>query len=54
MKLLWITECILETIKVDVRTDHFIDLFMIKQKDNEELHLKKKNSACVFLSTVFF
>ena len=28
---------------------------MIKQKDNEELHLeKKKNGACVFLSTVFF
>ena len=24
----------IETIKVDVRTDHFIDLFMIKQKDN--------------------
>ena len=35
----------MQTTKVDVRIDHFIDLCMIKQKDNEKLHLKKKKTA---------
>ena len=32
-----------ETIKVDTKTDNFIDLFSLSS-DNEELHLKKRIS----------
>ena len=60
MKLLWITECILR----DTKTDNFIDLFMIIQKDNklinslssdnEELHLEKRISLTKKTAHAYF
>ena len=54
MKLCGLLNAYWETIKVDTKTDNFLDLFMMIQKDNklinslssddEELHLKKRIS----------
>ena len=55
MKLLWITECILRDNKSWRKNRSLYWLVYDKTKGQLRTTLgKKKNGACVFLSTVFF